>query len=129
MSDIHEYNNSLEESHKATAIELQKVIERTIPKAEGKVWHGHPVWFLEGNPLVGYSVKKSGMELLFWSGKSFTKPGLTPVGNYQAAGVNGLTPGSLDENPIEAWLQEAVKIQWDYQNLPKNRGLVKLTNF
>ena len=42
-----------------------------MPESESKIWHRHPVWFLDGNPIVGYSKLKAGIRLMFWSGASF----------------------------------------------------------
>src|SRR5512139_781690 len=33
---------------------LAREIDRGLPDADNKIWHGHPVWFLSGNPIVGY---------------------------------------------------------------------------
>ena len=129
MSDIDDYNSVLESESRQVAETIRAMIGKTIPEAEGKVWHGHPVWFIAGNPVVGFSLKKSGIELLFWSGQSFPTVGLTPVGKYQAAGLQGLTNNNLGTLPIVQWLIESEQIQWDYKNLPKNRTLVKLTEF
>lgn len=35
---------------------------------------GAPVWFLDGNLIVGYDILKDGVRLLFWSGLSFGVP-------------------------------------------------------
>jgi hypothetical protein len=129
MSDIDDYNVELQGKIQEVANSLRKQIATSLPNAEGKIWHGHPVWFIDGNPVAGYSLKKSGVELLFWSGQSFPTPGLTKVGNYQAAGLQGLTNDNLAGLPIAQWLKEAELIQWDYKNLPKNRELRKLTAF
>ena len=129
MADITEYNSELEAGPREVAEILRALIGKTLPQAEGKVWHGHPVWFIDGNPVTGYSLKKSGLELLFWSGQSFPTAGLTKVGNYQAAGLQGLTKATLNELPITNWLKESEVIQWDYKNLPRNRALLKLTDF
>ena len=129
MSDIDDYNSVLESESRQVAETIRAMIGKTIPEAEGKVWHGHPVWFIAGNPVVGFSLKKSGIELLFWSGQSFPTVGLTPVGKYQAAGLQGLTNNNLGTLPIVQWLIESEQIQWDYKNLPKIRTLVKLTEF
>ena len=37
---------------------LRAVINDSLPDAESKIWHAHPVWFLDGNPIVGYSKLK-----------------------------------------------------------------------
>ena len=46
---------------------LAEEIDTALPDADNKVWHAHPVWFLDGNPVVGYSKLKGGIRLLFWS--------------------------------------------------------------
>ena len=50
---------------------LAATIYELLPQAESKIWHRHPVWFLDGNPTVGYSKLKAGIRLMFWSGASF----------------------------------------------------------
>ena len=129
MNAIDEYDATLDEPARSIAAELRASIAQNLPSAEGKVWHGHPVWFLDGNPIVGYSIKKAGVELLFWSGQSFATAGLRPVGKFQAAGAAYRTIDELDLAVIATWLTEAISIQWDYANLPKRRKLEKLTDF
>lgn len=101
---------------------LREEIERALPEAESKVWHGHPVWFLEGNPIVGYSVLKGGPRLLFWSGKSFAEPGLVPEGSFQAAEARFNAPDEISVRDLRRWLEKSREIQWDYKNIVKRRG-------
>ena len=124
---VSEYNQQLNPEVRVLAEQLAKLFDKKVPQAESKVWHGHPVWFIEGNPVFGYSLKKAGLEVLFWSGKSFKKTGLKPIGKFQAAGI-GIANAS-DVEALNDWLVEAVAIQWDYKNLPKKRSLEKLTGF
>lgn len=127
--DILEYQAALDLADREICEALYASIARDLPAAEGRVWHGHPVWFIAGNPVVGFSRKKAGVELLFWSGQSFAQAGLKPVGNFKAAGVSIATPDAIDSAVLAEWLREAVAIQWDYANLAKKRELVKLTDF
>ena len=107
---------------------LRDEICSVLPEAENKVWHGHPVWFLEGNPVVGYSVMKSGPRLLFWSGQSFDEPGLTPEGSFKAAQARFDSPDDIKLRDLRRWLKKARDIQWDYKNIVKRKGrLVRLT--
>ena len=124
---VAEYNNELNPEFRVLANQLSKLFENQVPQAESKVWHGHPVWFIEGNPVFGYSLKKAGLEVLFWSGKSFKKAGLRPIGKFQAAGISISTADDVEA--LKDWLEEAKAIQWDYKNLPKKRALEKLTKF
>ena len=125
--DIIEYNQGLATAERELAESLAALFASKLSTAEAKVWHGHPVWFVDGNPVCGYSLKKAGLEVLFWSGKSFKTSGLRPVGKYQAAGI--AVESQEDLNKVEAFMAEATNIQWDYKNLPKLRKLEKLTDF
>jgi hypothetical protein len=127
--DVIAYEASLSESDRELCERLRAVISDALPEAEGKVWHRHPVWFLDGNPVVGYHRLKTGLRVLFWSGQSFVTPGLTPTGTFQAAEFYPGSPEALADVPFAAWLAESRDIQWDYGNIMKNRGLVKLTSF
>lgn len=127
--DISTYNSALPSGHREVCKQLLELIQKVLPVAEGKVWHGHPVWFLDGNPVVGYSTKAGAIELLFWSGQSFSTPGLSPVGKYSAAGIQFGGIDEIDVVTVTSWLGECITIQWDYENLPKNRSLVKRTVF
>jgi hypothetical protein len=126
-ADIQEYNSSLGASHREIAQSLCALISESLPGAEGKVWHGHPVWFIDGNPILGYSLKKAGIEVLFWSGKSFATAGLRPVGKYQAAGIAVDSLGDVAK--VSTFMAEAQSVQWNYKDLPKLRKLEKLTAF
>lgn len=127
--DIQDYQSELSAEEAEIGAALIKLIANSLPAAEGKVWHGHPVWFLDGNPVVGYSLKKSGIEVLFWSGQSFKLEGLRGIGKFKAAGIAVQNIKALDKKAMSSWLAEAIEIQWDYQNLPKKRALVKRTKF
>ncbi|MFK0402083.1 hypothetical protein ACIQTT_07105 [Microbacterium sp. NPDC090225] len=124
-----EYHARLAPADREIADLLAAQIERGLPEAAGKVWHAHPVWFLDGNPIVGYSWLKDGMRLMFWSGQSFATPGLTASGSFQAADVLYLESDDVDTDAVAAWLAESRAIQWDYEHIRRNRGLVKRTAF
>mgnify|MGYP002147102458 FL=1 len=109
--DILDYESELDDEFAEIGSALSKLFAKALPKAEGKVWHGHPVWFLDGNPIVGYSLKKSGIEVLFWSGQSVKLAGLTPLGKFKAAKLEVSTLKGLDKKQLTEWLAEAIKIQ------------------
>lgn len=105
---------------------LLATIERRLPDADRKVWHGHPVWFFDGNPVVGYHRLKASVRLLFWSGQSFREPGLTPEGSFRAAEARYTDPGQVDGEVLRRLLLEAREIQWNYRDIRRNRGLMPL---
>lgn len=128
--DIMRYNAELDDPHHWEIADLFcEAVTELLPDASGKVWHGHPVWFLDGNPIVGYHLQKGTMKVLFWSGQSFDEPDFVPVGKFTAAGFSIPEPADFGAYDWETLLGKARDIQWDYGNLPKNRELRKLTDF
>ncbi|MDJ0640947.1 MAG: DUF1801 domain-containing protein [Paracoccaceae bacterium] len=101
---------------------LRREIDRGLPDAESKIWHAHPVWFLSGNPIVGYSKLKTCVRLMFWSGQSFDAPGLVPTGTFKAAEARFEDAGQVDPEALQSWLSDARRIQWDYKNIYKRKG-------
>lgn len=121
------YNDETSGDYKEICQLLAKEIDAHLAKAESKVWHGHPVWFLDGNPIVGYSVLKDSVQLLFWSGQSFDEPGLEIEGTFKAAQMRYTEKGQINLTDLKRWLKKAEDIQWDYKNIVKRRGeLVRL---
>lgn len=124
---IDAFHGALSVSDREICERLRAAIETHLPEAEGKIWHAHPVWFLDGNPIVGYSRLKSCVRLMFWSGQSFETPGLRPSGGFKAAELRLTAVGDIDAKLLTRWLGEARLIQWDYKNIVKRRGeLVRL---
>ncbi len=126
--DIIVYNKAQEKNWKTICTQLAKEIDQGLPKTvESKVWHGSPVWFLDGNPVAGYAVRKTGVQLLFWSGQSFEEPGLSPEGSFKAAEVRYTSKADINSRNLKRWLKKARLIQWDYKNIVKRKGkLVRL---
>jgi hypothetical protein len=123
--DIAAYNARQPAPWQAICERLATEIAQGLPEAEGKVWHGGPVWFLAGNPVVGYWVRKRGVQLLFWSGQSFDEPGLKPEGKFKAAEAHYADPGEIEPESLQRWLGKARLIQWDYKNIVKRRGVLE----
>lgn len=120
--DIRAYNAALADGDRRTCDALAAAIARNLPGAESKVWHRHPVWFLDGNPIVGYSRLKNCVRLLFWSGQSFDEPDLTPEGTFKAAEARYTADGEIPARDLKRWLEKAAAIQWDYKNIVKRKG-------
>jgi hypothetical protein len=121
-AETRKYNDAQAPAERAICRLLAEQIDRHLPEAENKVWHFHPVWFLDGNPLVGYSKLKDGVRLLFWSGQSFEEKGLTPEGSFRAAEVRYTAVDQVDAGKLGRWLSEARDVQWDYRNVVRRKG-------
>ena len=120
--EITSYLASLSEQDRQICLRLMNAIEQHLPQAIGKVWHGSPVWFMDGNPIVGFSKLKNHVQLLFWSGESFDVAGLTPVGKHKAAEARYTDAAGIDPDQLAIWLNKALVIQWDYKNIVKRNG-------
>ena len=120
--DIKAYNKAQTASDKKICDLLATAICENLPEAENKIWHAHPVWFLDGNPIVGYSKLKDSVRLLFWSGQSFKENGLTPEGSFQAAEIRYSNVSEVKKSDLKRWLKDAKDIQWDYKNIVKRKG-------
>lgn len=126
MSDVEQYIDSQAPGDREICERLQTQIVAELPQAENKVWHGHPVWFLNGNPIVGYSKLKHGVQLMFWSGASFDEPGLEAgTGKFKDASTMYQSVDQVQEEDITRWLQKAQDIQWDYKNIVKRKGVLE----
>ena len=123
--EILTYNQQFSSDDREIADELTKIINENLPEAENKIWHSHPVWFSEGNPIVGYSKQKAGIRLMFWSGKSFEEEKLNILGGkFQDASVFFNSVEEINENDLKKWLQKSQEIQWDYKNIVKRKGQI-----
>lgn len=122
-TEIQNYNQQFSSDDREIVEKLVKIINENLPEAENKIWHSHPVWFLEGNPIVGYSKQKAGMRLMFWSGKSFEEDKLNILGGkFQDASIFFNSVEEINENDLKNWLQKSREIQWDYKNIVKRKG-------
>ncbi len=124
-SDITFYNLNQENGAREICEQLSTILYQLLPNAENKIWHRHPVWFLEGNPIVGYSKLKAGIQLMFWSGASFEEEGLKP-GTRKFKDASKLYT-SIDEINLEdlnRWIEKSKLIQWDYKNIYKRKGVL-----
>ena len=121
--EILTYDQQFSSDDREIVEKLAKIINENLPEAENKIWHSHPVWFLEGNPIVGYSKQKAGMRLMFWSGKSFEDEKLNILGGkFQDASIFFNSVEEINENDLKKWLQKSREIQWDYKNIVKRKG-------
>lgn len=123
--EIQAYHHKQTAEDRAICEVLASEINKSIPNAESKIWHAHPVWFLEGNPIVGYSKLKNCIRLLFWSGQSFEEAELQKEGSFKAAEKRYTAAEQIDKSALSRWLQKAIDIQWDYKNIVKRKGVLE----
>jgi hypothetical protein len=121
--EILKYNEQQEPDHKEVCDLLANEIDKNLPGSESKIWHAHPVWFLDGNPIVGYSKQKPGIRLMFWSGADFEEAGLNVLGDkFKDASAFYNNASEIKKSDLRHWLKKAQEIQWDYKNVVKRKG-------
>ena len=121
--EIQTYNDSQAPEDKEICDALAQAIDSELTKAESKIWHAHPVWFLEGNPIVGYSKQKKGVRLMFWSGADFDEEKLNVMGKkFKDASIFYTATDQINAKDLKRWLKSSKTIQWDYKNIVKRKG-------
>ncbi len=125
---IQTYNTQLNLSDQEICNKLADLIDTELKEAESKIWHAHPVWFINGNPIVGYNKQKKGIRLMFWSGADFEEEALNILGGkFKDASIFYNQVSEIKPTALKRWLKKSRTIQWDYQNIVKRKGvLVKL---
>jgi hypothetical protein len=121
--EIKTYNEKQTSADNEICNLLASIIDNELTEAESKVWHAHPVWFLDGNPIVGYSKQKAGLRLMFWSGADFEEETLNVKGQkFKDASVFYNAISEIEVNDLKRWLKKSRDIQWDYKNIVKRKG-------
>lgn len=121
--EVSAYNTLLSPQDQELCDFLAQHINRELLDSESKIWHRHPVWFIQGNPIVGFSKQKKGIRLMFWSGADFEEEALNVQGNkFKDASIFYTDICEIDPSALTHWLQKAIVIQWDYKNIVKRKG-------
>jgi hypothetical protein len=121
--EILSYNQHLSDGEAAICHLLAEEIDTELKEAVCKIWHAHPVWFLEDNPVVGYSKQKQGIRLMFWSGADFEEQKLHVLGGkFKDASIFYHHIAEVNKDDLNRWLKKSRDIQWDYKNIVKRKG-------
>ncbi len=122
-ADIEIYVNRQMAGDKEICTVLHQVINSQLTEAESKIWHSHPVWFINGNPIVGFSKQKRGIRLMFWSGADFEESELNELGSkFKDVSIFYTDVKEINSEDLIRWLKKAREIQWDYKNIVKRKG-------
>jgi hypothetical protein len=121
--DLTAYHQSLLPNDRGICELLCNTINENLNYTENKIWHGHPVWFIDGNPIVGYSKQKNGVRMMFWSGADFEEEKLSIKGEkFKDASIFYNSEDEIYQDDLMRWLIKAENIQWDYKNIIKRKG-------
>lgn len=122
-TQVQAYNDVQAGEHKEICNRLAAEIDSSLGQEESKIWHAHPVWFIDGNPIVGYSKLKDGIRLMFWSGADFEEVQLKiNTGKFKDASITYTTAEEINTEDLKRWIEKSKEIQWDYKNIVKRKG-------
>jgi hypothetical protein len=122
-TNIFEYNKLQTSDVREICDFLELNIGKFLKKSESKIWHGSPVWFINENPIVSYSVRKDdGVSLMFFSGQSFDEKDLKSEGKFKAAEIFYTDIKEINVTHLKRWLKKSAEVQWDYKNIVKRKG-------
>jgi hypothetical protein len=126
---IQDYNEKWNTNESEICNLLSSLIDKHLSQSMCKIWHAHPVWFINENPIVGYSIQKRGIRLMFWSGADFDEEKLNVLGGkFKDASIFYNVVSDIDLIDLERWLKKSIAIQWDYKNIVKRKGqLIRLS--
>lgn len=128
-AEIQQYNEKLSIHNKVICDFIAKTINTELPESTNKIWHAHPVWFLNDNPIVGYSLQKKGIRLMFWSGADFEEDKLNIRGQkFKDASIFYNELSEVDVTSLKRWIEKSKIIQWDYKNIVKRKGKLERIN-
>jgi len=123
--EIKAFNKAQEDEDRKICEFLSSQIDKHLPEAQSKIWHRHPVWFLDENPTVGYSRLKAGIRLMFWSGADFEEEDLKPgTGKFKDASIIYTSAREVSEKDLRRWLKKSKEIQWNYRDIYKTKGVL-----
>lgn len=123
IKEIKIYNDKQLPEDKVICDMLANAIDSGLIFTENKIWHAHPVWFIEGNLIVGYHKLKDSVRLMFWSGADFDEEKLKPgSGKFKDASVRYTSAEQIVPAELKRWLKKSKKIQWDYKSIVKRKG-------
>jgi hypothetical protein len=120
------YISLLDRNYQEIANYLFEIIEANLDATECKIWHRHPVWFIDENPIVGFDKLKNGLRLLFWSGADFEEEKLkSGTAKFKDASITYTAVTQINPDDVKRWVEKSAKIQWDYKNIVKRKGVLE----
>jgi hypothetical protein len=112
-ASIESYIATLDEPLAAVAITLRDHIDSSIPGAERRIWHGHPVWMVGSKPVAGFKAYPKYVTFMLWRGQEVADE----TGSLQAAGSAGMATVKVSNaakvhGPVlRHWLEQAAALE------------------
>ena len=111
MTAIDDYAAAQSEAVRPVCASLASVFDANLERAEGTVWHGHPVWMIGRTPVAGFKAASKAVNVMLWRGQDIDAAGLTPSGSSRMANVKIATPEQVDADQLGTWLRAAEALE------------------
>ncbi len=105
---VDEYLDALPDDLANIGKTLREQLDAALPRSDGQMWHGHPVWLSAKTPVAGFKAYPAYVTLLLWRGQEI----VDPSGRLEAAGSGTMSSVKLHSDsdldlPLQAdWLRQ-----------------------
>lgn len=112
MTTVAEYLAGLPEHQRALASELVTLLDTGLPETTGQLWHGHPVWLAEKQPIAGFKGFPRYLTFMLWQGQKINDDSglLTPSGSAQMAVLKLSGLEELNSELLSSWISQIARL-------------------
>jgi hypothetical protein len=107
MPDIDAYLDGLDPAQREIADALVPVLEESATDAVGQVWHGHPVWLIDGTPVAGFKAYPRYVTFMIWGGHLIADESGRLERGARMGTVKLSSVDEVDAELFSQWLQQA----------------------
>lgn len=110
---VDQYLASLSEDLQLVGGQLVRLLDEGLPRAQGVIWHGHPVWMIAKQPVAAFKAHATHMTFMIWKGQLLTDRSgrLEASGSATMANLKLRTADDLDAALFTNWLHQAGKLE------------------
>jgi hypothetical protein len=93
----------------AIAADLRELLDARLGADIGTIWHGHPVWKDDRQPVAGFKAYSSYVTFMIWNGRAVDDPsGRLAMSGSGMGSVKLREPADVDVATFGGWLRQAV---------------------
>jgi hypothetical protein len=110
VATVSEFVEAQPDGVRELCAELASVIDGALERAEGAIWHGHPVWLIGKTPVAGFKPAARFVTFMIWRGQDIDAP-LTKTGSFRMGVVKPASVSDVDRDAYTAWLRAAEALE------------------
>jgi len=86
---------------------LVPILDTGATDAVGRVWHGHPVWLIDGTPVAGFKAYPKYVTFMIWGGQLLADESGRLERGARMGTVKLASVDDVDRELFLEWLQQA----------------------